>query len=126
MKPLLVLLLFAPLLVACGSWPNPIERLSPHKIEIQQGNFVTTEMLAKLKPGMTPNQVRFVLGTPLVVEPFRTNRWDYVYRLEKGGKVLEQRRIAILFENDRLAAVEGDVQALSGGQAPAPVPEVTP
>jgi len=112
------MLLVLPLFVACGSWRNPIERISPHKIEIQQGNAITTEMLSKLKPGMTPNQVRFVLGTPLVVDPFRNDRWDYVYHLEKSGKIVDQRRISVIFENERLKGVEGDVVALSGAGAP--------
>lgn len=107
--PLVVLLTGT--LAGCGGWSNPIERISPYKAEIQQGNAISQEMLARLKPGMTPSQVRFVLGTPLLVDPFRDNRWDYVYRLQKGGKLLEQRRVTIVFEDGRLKAVEGDVVA---------------
>ncbi|HRH79691.1 MAG TPA: outer membrane protein assembly factor BamE [Thiobacillaceae bacterium] len=104
----LSLCLAASLLSGCG-WSNPIKRLGAHKIDIQQGNAVTSEMLAKLKPGMTPAQVRFVLGTPLVVDPFHDNRWDYVYQLEQGGKLKESRRVTVVFENDRLKGIEGDV-----------------
>lgn len=104
---LLFLLLAA---TGCGSWSNPMDRIA-HKIDIQQGNAVNQEMLNKLKPGMTPSQVRFILGTPLIVDPFRTNRWDYVYRHEKGGKLLESRRITVIFEDERLKALEGDVVA---------------
>lgn len=107
MKKLLALLIL-PLLAACSSW-NPIDYLTPHRIDIQQGNAITQEMLAKLKPGMTPSQVRFVLGTPLIVDPFRNNRWDYVYSLKREGNVLEQRRVTIVFENGLLKGVEGDV-----------------
>jgi outer membrane protein assembly factor BamE len=110
MKNFISLALLSLLLAACGSWQNPIDRLSPHKIPIQQGNVVTQEMLAKLKPGMTPSQVRFVLGTPLVVEPFRNDRWDYVHHLEQSGKVVDQRRISVIFENGVLKGIEGDVQ----------------
>ena len=79
------------------------------------------EMLNKLKPGMTPSQVRFILGTPLIVDPFRANRWDYVYRHEKGGKLLESRRITVIFEDERLKALEGDVVAAAvKGQEAAP------
>ena len=103
------------LLAGCGSWSNPIERtmdhLSPYKADIQQGNAISQDMLVKLKPGMTPSQVRFVLGTPLLMDPFRNNRWDYVYRLEQSGKLVEHRRITIVFENDKLKAIEGDVVA---------------
>jgi len=105
----------ATLLAGCGSWSNPIERtmdhLSPYKADIQQGNAISQDMLVKLKPGMTPSQVRFVLGTPLLMDPFRNNRWDYVYRLEQSGKLVEHRRITIVFENDKLKAIEGDVVA---------------
>lgn len=102
----LVLMLFV--LTGCG-WTSPIQRLGAHKIDIQQGNLVTSEMLAKLKPGMTPSQVRYVLGTPLLVDPFHGNRWDYVYRLERAGKLQEHRRIIVVFENERLKGIEGDV-----------------
>jgi outer membrane protein assembly factor BamE len=116
-------LLLALLLTGC-SWTEkidlkkPIEALQPYKMDIQQGNVVTQDMIAKLKPGMTPSQVRFALGSPLVVDPFRTNRWDYVYRLEKGGKLVETRRITVVFENDVLKGVEGDVTALPASAKP--------
>ncbi len=103
-KTLLLLLLLS----GC-SWKSPLEVVTPHKIDIQQGNVVTQEMIDKLKPGMTPSQVRFVLGTPLVVDPFRTDRWDYVYRLEQKGRLVETRRITVVFEDDRLKGIEGNV-----------------
>lgn len=90
--------------------------LTPYKVDVQQGNYVDQDMVAKLKPGMTRAQVRFILGTPLVVDPFRTDRWDYVYLFRKGGEVVEQRRIAIIFEDDKLKRIEGDVVA--AGMAP--------
>ncbi len=109
------------LLAGCGSWSNPIERamdrISPYKADIQQGNAISQDMLARLKPGMTPSQVRFVLGTPLLVDPFRDNRWDYVYRLEKGGKLVEDRRITVVFENDKLKGIKGDVVAAEPAKA---------
>lgn len=110
MKKIIAMILGGTLLVGCGSWRNPIERISPHRIPIQQGNAVTQEMLDKLKPGMTQNQVRFVLGTPLLVEPFREDRWDYVYHKTVGDKVVEQRRITVLFQDGVLKGIEGDVR----------------
>jgi outer membrane protein assembly factor BamE len=83
--------------------------LSPYRAEVQQGNVVTQEMIAKLQPGMTRSQVRFALGTPLVVDPFRQDRWDYVYLLIKQGEVKERRRIAVVFKDDKLVGFEGDV-----------------
>lgn len=116
------------LLSACSSWQNPLPKIGnvlkdplqsiqPYKLDIPQGNVVTQAMVDKLKPGMTRAQVRFVLGTPLVVDPFRTNRWDYVYAIGKAGTVQEQRRISVLFgADDTLVKIEGDVTA-KGGQS---------
>lgn len=109
MRYWIVLLL---LLAGCTRMPVlPLGPLKPYRIDIQQGNHISQEMIAKLKPGMTRNQVRFALGTPLIVDPFRKDRWDYVYFLEKDGVVRERRRIVVLFENDRLLRIEGDVVA---------------
>lgn len=99
--------------------------LAPYKMDIQQGNVVTQEMVARLQPGMTRSQVRFALGTPLIVDPFRANRWDYVYQYMKGGVVTEQRRIVVVFKDDKFERIEGDVVparaggARGGGTAPA-------
>ena len=86
-----------------------IPTLTPYRMDVQQGNVVTQEMVEKLKPGMTPSQVRFILGTPLVVDAFHKDRWDYVYRFSKGGRLQESRRIVIVFQDDKLARIEGDV-----------------
>lgn len=85
--------------------------LSTYRIDIQQGNVVTQDMVAKLKPGMTRQQVRFVMGTPPIVDAFRQDRWDYVYYFNRGGKVAEHRRLILLFDGDVLKRVEGDVVA---------------
>ena len=86
-----------------------IPGLHAYKIDIQQGNYVTQDMVAKLKPGMTKAQVRFALGTPLVTDVFHPDRWDYVYVLNKKGKLLEQRRIIVVFQDEKLLRLEGDV-----------------
>lgn len=83
----------------------------PYRIDVRQGNFVTPEMAAQLRPGMSRDQVRFVLGTPLIVDPFHADRWDYFYRFEPGrGEALEQ-RLSVFFDGDRLARVEGGAQS---------------
>lgn len=87
------------------------EKLTPYKIDIQQGNVVTQEMVAKLKPGMTKAQVRFILGTPLITDAYHANRWDYVYRYLKAGKLTEERKLALFFDQELLQRVEGDVVA---------------
>lgn len=107
MRPVLLIAL---VLAGCKQVPV-LPSLTPYKIDIQQGNHVTQEMVEKLRPGMTRAQVKFILGTPLVVDPFRNDRWDYVYLYNKAGEITEQRRVSILFENDRLKRIEGDVVA---------------
>lgn len=84
--------------------------LAPHKIDIQQGNYVDQEMIDKLKPEMTRSQVRFVLGTPLVADPFHPNRWDYVYMTGRAGDVEPERKITLVFDGDKLKHIEGDVK----------------
>jgi len=91
-------------LSACG-W------LAPYRMDIQQGNFVSQEMVLQLRRGMTRDQVRFLLGTPLVTDIFHADRWDYVYFLDRPGEPRRQRRLAVFFEADKLARVEGDIAA---------------
>ena len=99
--------------------------LRPHKIDIQQGNYVTQDMVAKLKPGMSRSQVRFALGTPLIIDPFRNDRWDYFYMMHKAGELTEQRVVTIVFNGNELLRIEGDVVA--GGTAqPADTKPATP
>ena len=77
-----------------------IPGLTTYRIDVQQGNVVTQDMVAKLKPGMTRQQVRFVMGTPPIADPFHTDRWDYVYYIKKGDKILEHRRLVLLFDGE--------------------------
>jgi outer membrane protein assembly factor BamE len=109
------------LLAGCGSRPAIVlPYFKPYRMDIQQGNVVTQEMISKIQPGMTRSQVRFALGTPLVVDPFRTDRWDYVYQYHTAGVVTEHRKIAVIFKDDTLLRIEGDVvPARPGGAAPA-------
>lgn len=100
----------------------PLGPLAPYRMDIQQGNVVTQEMIDKVKPGMTRSQVRFALGTPLVVDAFHQDRWDYVYFFQKAGTVVEQRRIAVFFTDDRLSRIEGDVVAVDPAKLARPVP----
>ena len=103
--PVVVLLAGCTEMLTLPSLPT----LTPYKIDIQQGNYVTQDMVEKLKPGMTRAQVRFVLGTPLVVDPFHTDRWDYVYTFRKAGEMTEQRRFSVIFKDDQLLRLDGDV-----------------
>ena len=110
-KPLLKLLLPAliistTLISGCGS---SMPTIKPFKMDIQQGNVVTSKMLLQLKPGMTKSQVRFIMGTPLVVDSFHKDRWDYFYQMRQAGKIVEQRRVILDFEKELLTKVRGDV-----------------
>ena len=88
------------LTAACGV-------LTPYRIEIQQGNYVTQEMAAQLKPGLTRDQVRFVMGTPLLTDIFHEERWDYVFvRQRANSKEVEHRRVAVFFENGKVKRVD--------------------
>ena len=89
--------------------------LSVYKVEVQQGNVVTQEMIDKLKPGMTPSQVRFVMGTPLIVDPFHQDRWDYYYYLRRSNETSgESQRVTVVFKNDLLIAVQGNTRIKAG------------
>ncbi|MFP5382184.1 MAG: outer membrane protein assembly factor BamE [Gammaproteobacteria bacterium] len=97
--------------------------IGPHRIDVQQGNALDQENVARLKPGLTRSQVRFLLGTPLVVDPFRTDRWDYVYVFHKAGKLAEQKRMSLFFDGDTLVRIEGE---LPEGMAQTAAPDLAP
>lgn len=108
------------LISACSYKPGFIKE---YKIDIQQGNVLTQEAVSQLKPGQTRDQVRFLLGTPLVADIFHQQRWDYVYRYQSGqtGKV-ESRKFTVFFDGeDRLASVRGDIAEGDAGELNAPL-----
>jgi len=77
-----------------------------HKIDIQQGNVVTQEQLAKLQIGMSWRQVRYIMGTPLVTDPFHHDRWDYYYSMKPGRDPLITYRVTLYFEGEHLQRIE--------------------
>ncbi len=85
-----------------------------HKVDVQQGNVITQEMLAKLQTGMTKKKVRFIMGTPLISDTFHTDRWDYVYTYKDGRELREQRRVTLFFKEELLSRVGGDIVAAHG------------
>ncbi|HWA36821.1 MAG TPA: outer membrane protein assembly factor BamE [Burkholderiales bacterium] len=98
------------LLSGCGV-PN-IPGITPYRMEIQQGNYVTQDMVARLTPGMSKEEVRLALGTPLLTDIFHADRWDYVYwREPQGGGSREQRKLIVHFSDGKLARLDGDVVA---------------
>ena len=79
---------------------------TPHRFDIQQGNFISHEMVALLKEGMTPDQVRFALGTPLLTDIFHADRWEYIFRLQKSNGEIITSRVTLLFKDNRLARID--------------------
>ena len=105
LKP--VLMLSVLLLAGCSSL-NPMNWFTAHRMDIQQGNYVTEDAVARVKPGMNRSQVRFLLGTPLLNDIFHANRWDYLYRIERPGKPSEEKSLVVYFNaNDQVERVDG-------------------
>ena len=84
-----------------------------YKLDINQGNYLSQDMVDKLKVGQTKTQVKQILGTPLLVSPFRDSRWDYVYEFTRQGRVIEHRTFTTYFVDDKLARWEGDEMPVS-------------
>lgn len=125
--PLLSLILLCALaLAACSGSSGITSYINPYRIDVRQGNLVTQEMVAQLKPGMSRDQVRFVLGTPLVNDVFHTDRWDYVYRFRPGRGEIQQRRLSVFFSEGKLARVAGDVVATDSAASSAANTSPTP
>lgn len=110
------------LLLAGCSW---IPKLGVYKLDINQGNYVTSDQVDRLKVGQTKQQVRAFLGTPMLTDAFHANRWDYPYEFNRLGRTLEHRQFTVYFVDDKLARWEGDemppppaeVARLGGGDA---------
>lgn len=81
-------------------------RITPYRIEIVQGNVVTSEQAARVKPGLTRAQVRDILGTPLITDPFHADRWDYVFTIRRDGLPSQRRSVVVWFDGDALKSIE--------------------
>jgi outer membrane protein assembly factor BamE len=99
-------------LVACGSMDggrSGIARVvTPYKIDIVQGNFVSREQAAAITPGMSRAQVRDILGTPLLISVFHADRWDYVFTFKRQGLEPQARKVTVFFKGDALERIEAD------------------
>ena len=82
-----------------------------HRIDIQQGNVVTREQVAQLETGMNRGQVQFLMGSPMVVDVFHQDRWDYIYLLKPGYGEPREQRVTLFFENDRLVRIDSTLEA---------------
>lgn len=107
----------------CSSVPSVSSVVSEYRIDIQQGNVISQDMVAQLKPGLSKDQVRYILGSPMLLDVFHGDRWDYVYTMKKGASdVVETRRFSVFFQDGKLQRVGGDVVAASAAGATADVP----
>jgi len=93
--------------------------LTPHRIDVQQGNYFDPDAVAKLKPGMTRSQVRFLMGTPLITDPFHPDRWDYLFINRPKGKLKQERRLTLWFDGDALVRAVTDVPETAPAAPPA-------
>lgn len=116
---IVVISLAVALLSACGFVGFP----GVYRINVEQGNIVTPEMAAQLKPGMTRRQVKFILGTPLIQDTFDQNRWDYLYSKRNGAKVLSEALLTVQFDGDQLVNVTGDLAPSGWGTEAGAIPE---
>jgi outer membrane protein assembly factor BamE len=87
--------------------------VTPYRVEVVQGNVVTKEQIDAVKPGMARQQVRDILGSPLLTDVFHADRWDYVFTIRRQGAEPQARRVVAMFDGDKLKSVDG------GGDLPA-------
>lgn len=91
--------------------PKALGRTSlMYKPDIQQGNVLQQRDINRLQPGMSKNQVKFIMGTPMLVDLFHLERWDYLYLLNEHRSDLEQRRVTLFFDDDKLVRMAGDLR----------------
>jgi len=85
-----------------------------YRIDVQQGNIITQYDINRVRPGMTKKQVGFVLGTPLIHDAFNQDRWDYIYTLNHGRRKAIKKRVSVIFSNDKVIGIEGDLKPQTG------------
>jgi outer membrane protein assembly factor BamE len=86
-----------------------------YKLDVQQGNIVTQDMVNQLKPGMNRRQVRYIMGTPILIDSFSDNRWDYYYSLKNGDSELAHERLTLFFIDDQLVNMQGNFRPEEAG-----------
>ncbi len=100
------------LLSACSTIDDPmaraIRKVTPFRVEVVQGNFVSKEQVQALRAGMSRNQVKDILGTPLIASVFHSDRWDYAFTIVRKGTQPQQRQLSVYFKDDVYERFEGD------------------
>jgi outer membrane protein assembly factor BamE len=122
MQKLLIPLFFLAnsiLISGCANWEFPWV----YRLQVDQGNIITQEKVNQLKPGMTREQVKFVMGSPLLTDTFNSDRWDYIYSLRDADGNTSQQRLSLIFADDKLARLNGTFMPQhSSAVTPAPAP----
>jgi outer membrane protein assembly factor BamE len=118
MRKLLISITYFATMFLAGCSTEPVTNLLPtvYKIDIKQGNVITQESINQLKPGMNKRQVRYLLGTPLLIDVFHQERWDYLYTDQPGGAIRLQQRTSLFFKDDKLVRLQGDFRPESTDQ----------
>jgi len=98
MRTILINLLFLTVLASTGC--------SIYKVDVRQGNELEAEQVAKLKVGMDKRQVRFIMGNPLLADPFHANRWDYIHTFRPGGEDMKRRVLTLYFKDGKLETID--------------------
>ena len=114
MRPISIYILFAALLIVGCSFPGI------HRDHIKQGNQLITERVERLEIGMTKNQVQFLLGSPITVNTFNSNRWIYIERIDFDSRVQQNNYLIVIFKNDLVS----DFQRESGGSPSDPLSKI--
>jgi outer membrane protein assembly factor BamE len=110
-KTILSLSLLSVQLMSCSTAVEYLPYV--YKVDVNQGNVIDQSMVDQLRPNMTKRQVLYLMGSPMLVDFFHQNRWDYVYSMKKGGEDTEQKTISIFFENDQIKSIQGDFRPSS-------------
>jgi outer membrane protein assembly factor BamE len=106
-KPLLYFTLLAGMAVAsCSTVLNNLPGV--YRVDVQQGNIVDQSMVDQLRPGMSKRQVLYIMGSPMLKESFRENRWEYLYSNQPGGEARQQKRLILIFDGDNIVGLQGD------------------
>ena len=127
-RPFIALLVTALILAGCTTVrdtadtvgdviPSALQRTPLfYKMDVQQGNSIEQEQVNRLEPGMSKSQVQYVMGTPMLVDVFHQDRWDYYFSLHRGNGERERKHLSLYFEDDRLVRIEGDMRPLPNNE----------
>ena len=124
MRKLLILIsiIASSFLLACSNDPIVARLPFVYKLDIQQGNVITREQVDQLQVGMNRRQVQFVIGAPMITDPFHNDRWDYYYSLQpgSGSKTIASERVTLQFSGDKLVRIDNTLEPVEEDSAAVP------